>query len=102
MGCCVRYTDRKFKANHSALGRWKDKEGPALDSDVKWERAQPYYASRLSDEQKKKGVRVKLFEKGIEPKDVAQGQVGNCWLIAALACVAEHPGLVRKSFVTKV
>ena len=100
--CLARHTDRKFKHNHTSLGKWKDKEGPALDEEVVWERAQPFYASRLTPEQKKAKVRVKLFEKGIEPQDVAQGQVGNCWLIAALACVAEHPGLVRKAFVTKI
>lgn len=100
--CCFRYTDKKFKHDHTSLGTWRGKSGAALDDDVKWERAQPYYAARLTPEQKKKGVRVKLFEKGIEPKDVAQGQVGNCWLIAALACVAEHPGLVRKCLVTKI
>lgn len=100
--CCFRFTDRKFKADHTALGKWKDQEGPPLDEQVEWERAQPFYEKRLTEEQRKKGVRVKLFEKGIEPRDVAQGQVGNCWLIAALACVAEHPGLVRKVFVTKV
>ena len=100
-GCCT-FTDNKFKHDHSSLGKWQEQEGPVLDDKVKWERANDFYTSRLTPEQKKKGVRVKLFEKGIEPKDVAQGQVGNCWLIAALACVAEHPGLVRKSFVTKV
>ena len=99
---CCRFTDRKFKHDHTSLGKWRDKEGATLDDEVKWERATQYYRDRLTPEEKKKGVRVKLFEKGIEPKDVAQGQVGNCWLIAALACVAEHPGLVRKSFLTKV
>ena len=102
LNCCMRFTDRKFKADHSSLGKWKDQTGPELDKEVKWERAQPFYESRLTAEEKKAKVHVKLFEKGIEPKDVAQGQVGNCWLIAALACVAEHPGLVRKTFVTKV
>ena len=94
--CCSRYTDKKFKADASSIG-----EGKWKKDDIKWERASVYYASLLTEEQMKAGVRVKLFEAGIEPKDVAQGQVGNCWLIAALACVAEHPGLVRKAFVTK-
>jgi calpain-15 len=46
-------------------------------------------------------VRVKLFEDGVKPGDVAQGNVGNCWLIAALACVSEHPAIIRKIFLTK-
>jgi hypothetical protein len=99
---CFLYNDRRFPAKAASVGKWKDMEGSAVEEAVKWERAQHFYHSKLSEEEIKRGVRVKLFEKGIEPKDVAQGQVGNCWLIAALACVAEHPGLVRKAFVSKV
>mmetsp|Transcript_33608 Transcript_33608/g.56454 ORF Transcript_33608/g.56454 Transcript_33608/m.56454 type:complete len:458 (+) Transcript_33608:56-1429(+) len=44
---------------------------------------------------------MKLFEGKIEPKDVAQGAVGDCWLIAAFACLAEFPGAIQKVFVTK-
>ena len=42
--------------------------------------------------------RVKLFEGGIDPHDVGQGSVGDCWLIAAFACAAEHPGLLQGVF----
>lgn len=41
-------------------------------------------ASKLSD----KGV--VLFDK-IEPNDVAQGKIGNCWLMASISALAEFP-----------
>eukprot|EP00240_Pyramimonas_obovata_P005155 CAMPEP_0118945620 /NCGR_PEP_ID=MMETSP1169-20130426/42643_1 /TAXON_ID=36882 /ORGANISM="Pyramimonas obovata, Strain CCMP722" /LENGTH=425 /DNA_ID=CAMNT_0006891379 /DNA_START=199 /DNA_END=1477 /DNA_ORIENTATION=+ len=44
---------------------------------------------------------MKLFEGEIEPQDVAQGAVGDCWLIAAFACLAEFPGAIQKVFVTR-
>jgi len=40
---------------------------------------------------------LKLFG-GIEPNDLKQGSVGDCSLIAAIACLCEFPELVRKLF----
>lgn len=40
----------------------------------------------------------RLFE-GIDPKDLLQGRLGNCWLIAAMAALAEFPKEVEKLFV---
>lgn len=37
-----------------------------------------------------------LFD-GIEPNDVAQGKIANCWLMAAVSAVAEFSDFVRNS-----
>jgi hypothetical protein len=42
----------------------------------------------------------KLFDH-ISPGDLAQGQLGDCWLIAALAVLAERPQLILNCFVTR-
>lgn len=99
--CCCRHTDKAFPPSPSSIGEWDGKKGRALNEIIEWERASKYFAERLTDDQKKRGVRVKLFDKGINPEDVAQGQLGNCWLIAAMACLAEHPGLLRRVFKTR-
>lgn len=39
----------------------------------------------------------KLFD-GIEPADLLQGAVGDCWLLAAIAALAEFPREVRSIF----
>jgi len=42
----------------------------------------------------------KLFEGGISPNDLLQGSIGNCWLVAAMASLAEFPEAVEALFLT--
>lgn len=37
-------------------------------------------------------------DKGIEPRDAQQGQIGNCWLIAAGMSIAENPKRIKDIF----
>jgi len=37
----------------------------------------------------------------IEPNDISQGYLGDCWLLACLSCAAEFPGLVESLFMNK-
>jgi hypothetical protein len=48
-----------------------------------------------------KEKRPQLFEGKIEPADLCQGAVGDCWLVAAFACAAEFEDCIRAQFVTK-
>jgi len=48
-----------------------------------------------------KDKKPQLFEGKIEPEDLTQGELGNCWLAAALASAAMHPDLIRAAFLTK-
>jgi hypothetical protein len=38
---------------------------------------------------------------GIDPVDISQGRLGNCWFICAVSSVAEEPNLVENLFVTQ-
>lgn len=42
-----------------------------------------------------------VFDKSIEPADILQGQLGDCWFLCAVSCLAENPYLVERLFLTK-
>jgi hypothetical protein len=81
---CV-FTDAAFPANDTSAGK----------AGVKW--------ARISEiKLKGKGGETKLSRlfSNIEPGDIAQGQLGDCWLLAALATLAERQHLIMNCFLT--
>ena len=85
---CYEFVDKDFPPNERSLGPSQ------RASEVVWKRASEMVETS-------KGGHALLFNDGIEPADVAQGALGDCWLISALACIAEHPGAVSNNFRTR-
>jgi hypothetical protein len=78
---CCRYKDPTFTG--------KDAVGIAKSNDASWLHAIDLEAGKKSA----------LFEGKIESGDLVQGGVGDCWLIAAIACMATHPAAIRNIFL---
>lgn len=92
--CCVGwpYEDETF-FGASALGDHSEhsqQTAKQMEKDTDWVRAHELDAF--------KGKRPQLFEGKIEPDDLCQGAVGDCWLVAAMACASEHPDCIRNLF----
>jgi calpain-15 len=75
------------------LGEFDDKSAKQFEKETDWIRAEHLHAF--------KGKRPQLFEGEIEPDDLCQGAVGDCWLVAAFACASEFPHVIRHMLLTK-
>eukprot|EP00980_Cylindrotheca_fusiformis_P006908 scaffold1442_cov128-Cylindrotheca_fusiformis.AAC.29 len=86
------YEDDSF-VGAKALGNFEKESGKHMEKHTDWVRAEDLYQF--------KGKRPQLFEGEIEPSDLCQGAVGDCWLVAAFACASEFPDMIRHMFLTK-
>ena len=97
---CYRFKDRKFPATAASLG------GAGGDAGgIVWKRGDDLVRKTCKYDKDGKKIdttprHASLFAGKIEPADVQQGGLGNCWLMSALACMSEHPGVIRRTFVT--
>lgn len=39
-----------------------------------------------------------VFEGAIEPMDIKQGKLGDCYLLSALCAISEHPFIIKRIF----
>eukprot|EP01062_Namystynia_karyoxenos_P063111 TRINITY_DN55929_c0_g1_i1.p2 TRINITY_DN55929_c0_g1~~TRINITY_DN55929_c0_g1_i1.p2 ORF type:complete len:469 (+),score=151.93 TRINITY_DN55929_c0_g1_i1:63-1409(+) len=82
---CCKYNDKSFPPDGKSLGGEF-----AADRGVEWVRAPDLHSGNEAE--------MVLFQGSIEPSDVCQGGIGNCWLMSAFACMAEYPGALQNIF----
>ena len=92
--CLSVYHDAEW-TGATALG---GKDG--AKGNVQWVRACEIGASKPAGAKKTIADKYKLYEGKIEPADLCQGAIGDCWLVAALASAAEQPMSIRNAFLT--
>jgi len=68
----------------------QDIENKLQGEQVRWRRV----GDLLSDDPRQK----KALFNNIHPNDIGQGILGNCWLLAGIAVLAEFPGRVKQLF----
>ena len=88
----TKFSDTTFDAVQQSLGSIE--VGGTLD----WVRLPELEFEK--DNRKEKEVKMQLFSGGITPSDICQGGLGDCWLLAALAALAEQPHYIRSIFLT--
>ncbi|GLC55678.1 hypothetical protein PLESTB_001013700 [Pleodorina starrii] len=106
--CSCTYKDSGFPHDHRSIGTFKGKSGSALDKEIVWRRigdvcsvAAPQTKGKNAPSGSKPKGTARLFADGISPSDICQGQLGDCWLMSALACLATQPGAIQQVFETR-
>ncbi|KEG09390.1 calpain-like cysteine peptidase [Trypanosoma grayi] len=85
------YVDLKFSPCALSLQRPTDKKKVVNVPNIVWKRTADYIpADRHKD--------IQLFRDGIDPEDIDQGQLGDCWLMCALSVIAGRPSIVKGIF----
>ena len=84
------FVDPSFPPDDSSLYDITNASEYPLEEKAVWKR--PHQFMRFGE--------IELFEGDINPNDIIQGYLGNCWFLAAIAAVAETPELIRRLFIT--
>ncbi|CAD7939598.1 unnamed protein product [Amoebophrya sp. A120] len=111
---CCKYTDSEFLPASVSIGAniqgdGGEKQLSVDPKQIKWIRAPELPSSFTADVLEKRDAKgkvkqeptVKLFGNKLSPNTICQGALGNCWLLSAMACLAEHRGAVRHIFETQ-
>ena len=89
------FTDSQFPANINSLldtanaNGGLDKRSVEWYKKIEWRRAPEIYLGGCS-----------VFKKGVEPTDIKQGKLADCYLLSVLSALAEIPGRVESLFNT--
>jgi hypothetical protein len=105
-----RHRDYFFPPTRKSLGY---QSSYYKDPDVEWVRCSEVLSNKAKQHKESKGTSLdgidlegqtmpppQLFQDGIAPSDVAQGALGDCWLLSAFAVLAENPGSLERKCLT--
>ena len=81
-----KFTDSDFPPDKSSLAPPAD-QGEYKDV-VGWKRANEVFKN------------PQLFEGKVEPNDIMQGNLGDCYLLSTLAAIAEDASRIKKLFIS--
>ena len=82
------YEDPYFKAADRSIFAGVDDADTGLGP-VTWKHAKEIFGNEFF-----------VFDQKVEPNDIKQGQLGDCWFMCSIASLAERPQLVRRLFKT--
>ena len=85
------FIDPQFPPRDSSIYDSANDEYPYANV-VQWRRPKDFMGANAN---------IQLFDEGIDPNDIKQGALADCWILSAAACLAERPKLIDRLFITK-
>jgi len=85
----IEFVDPDFYPSVGALYSEGDESSKINEEQVMWRRSSDFCSDAA------------YFKEGIDPEDVQQGRLGNCWFCCSLASMSERPFLIERLFKTK-
>lgn len=82
------FVDYHFPPSESSINLGKA-DNPYLEV-VHWRRPKDFFTGKFE-----------IFHQIIEPNDILQGKLGDCWFMSAVASLSERPELVQRLFITR-
>ena len=92
------FIDHEFPPNFTSIDKDIETIKDKYESLIQWRRIAEIFQTKT--EHLKKKVNPYVFHNGIEPNDVKQGKLGDCWILSAISALAEHPNLVKRIILT--
>lgn len=89
------FQDSEFPANTKTVGPIHALSPADLQKQLVWKRV-----ADVVNKGTRQTAGTKLFAEGISPHDICQGQIGDCWLLSTLACLASRKGAIEFAFIT--
>ena len=95
-----KYTDESFPPNEfSLITDWDEEEDGVPEKARKWNRFTWIRATEIPELNDDEG-KLAVFSNKIEPNDIKQGDLGDCYFLSALSVLAEKPNRIKKLFVS--
>jgi hypothetical protein len=92
----MNFIDIEFPPVESSIYSPSETLKPFARENIVWKRPKEF----MVVDESKDLFAPEIFYKKIEPNDIKQGQLGDCWFMCALASLAEMPYLVERLFIT--
>lgn len=88
----MKFTDDKFRPGFEALWGFGEKQTIPQDffRQIEWKRPEQVFQGDYN-----------VFQGSIDPNDVKQGILGDCYFLAAVSAIAENQNRIKKLFLTR-
>ena len=96
-----KFEDRDFPPSHTSLIEdWDSTDADVMNNKEEWSKIEWHRATDIPELNDDEG-KLKVFAGKIEPNDIKQGGLGDCYFLSVLSCVAEKERRIKKLFVSK-